>query len=327
MNKNIKMSSENSVAAAAAQIKNAQSALIFCHSRPDGDALGSGLALCLAMRAAGKSAHLVCEDAPPEKFAFIPSMKEVKTSLPEGEYDAFITVDCAELSRIGRFAQAYSRFRGDTVNIDHHISNCGYAKVNCVRNCSATCEIMPDILDAAGLEISQEVSQLLMLGLMTDSGTFTHNDVTAHTFRVAARLREKGADVTKINYQVFSRQKKARALLFRRALSNLRFALEDRLAFVFVSCEDIEKTGADRSMTEGFVDYPLTIDGVEVSVALMEMKPGQYKASLRSKGAVNVNSVAATFGGGGHVLASGCMLYGEYEEAIERLTYAVYQHL
>ena len=80
-------------------------------------------------------------------------------------------------------------------------------------------------------------------------------------------------------------------------------------------------------MTEGFVDYPLTIDGVEVSVALMEMKPGQYKASLRSKGAVNVNSVAATFGGGGHVLASGCMLYGEYEEAIERLTYAVYQHL
>lgn len=320
------MTTENSVAAVAARIKKAQKAAIFCHVRPDGDALGSGLALCLAMRAAGKTADFVCEDAPPEKFFFIPEMAEANTSLPRSDYDLYIAVDCADIARMGEFGHAYSRFKGDTVNIDHHVSNNGYAKYNCVRVCSATCEIMPEVIRAAGLAISERVANALMLGLITDSGTFTHSDVTAHTFSVAADLRAAGADVNKINYEMFSRQKKARALLFSRTLATMRFALDDRLAFILVTQSALDETGANRSMTEGFVDYPLTIDGVEVSIALLEMKKGQYKASLRSKRA-DVNAVASTFGGGGHVLASGCMLFGEYEEVVERLTYAVYQHI
>ncbi len=320
------MTTDNSVAAVAARIKKANKAAIFCHARPDGDALGSGLSLCLAMRAAGKTAEFVCEDAPPEKFFFIPEMREVKTSLPQDDYDLYIAVDCADVARMGEFGHAFSRFRGDTVCIDHHISNKGFAKLNCVRVCSATCEIMPEVLSAAGFEITAPMSNALMLGLITDSGTFTHSDVTAHTFNVAAELRSAGADVNKINYEMFSRQKKARALLFSRALSNLRFALDDRLAFILVTQSALDETGANRSMTEGFVDFPLSVDGVEVAIALLEMKRGQYKASLRSK-RVDVNAVAATFGGGGHVLASGCMLFGEYEEVIDRLTYAVFQHL
>ena len=320
------MTTDNSVAAVAARIKKANKAAIFCHARPDGDALGSGLSLCLAMRAAGKTAEFVCEDAPPEKFFFIPEMREVKTSLPQDDYDLYIAVDCADVARMGEFGHAFSRFRGDTVCIDHHISNKGFAKLNCVRVCSATCEIMPEVLSAAGFEITAPISNALMLGLITDSGTFTHSDVTAHTFNVAAELRSAGADVNKINYEMFSRQKKARALLFSRALSNLRFALDDRLAFILVTQSALDETGANRSMTEGFVDFPLSVDGVEVAIALLEMKRGQYKASLRSK-RVDVNAVAATFGGGGHVLASGCMIFGEYEEVIDRLTYAVFQHL
>ena len=320
------MTTDNSVAAVAARIKKANKVAIFCHARPDGDALGSGLSLCLAMRAAGKTAEFVCEDAPPEKFFFIPEMREVKTSLPQDDYDLYIAVDCADIARMGEFGHAFSRFRGDTVCIDHHISNKGFAKLNCVRVCSATCEIMPEVLSAAGFEITAPMSNALMLGLITDSGTFTHSDVTAHTFNVAAELRSAGADVNKINYEMFSRQKKARALLFSRALSNLRFALDDRLAFILVTQSALDETGANRSMTEGFVDFPLSVDGVEVAIALLEMKRGQYKASLRSK-RVDVNAVAATFGGGGHVLASGCMLFGEYEEVIDRLTYAVFQHL
>lgn len=320
------MTTDNSVAAVAARIKKANKAAIFCHARPDGDALGSGLSLCLAMRAAGKTAEFVCEDAPPEKFFFIPEMREVKTSLPQDDYDLYIAVDCADVARMGEFGHAFSRFKGDTVCIDHHISNKGFAKLNCVRVCSATCEIMPEVLSAAGFEITAPMSNALMLGLITDSGTFTHSDVTAHTFNVAAELRSAGADVNKINYEMFSRQKKARALLFSRALSNLRFALDDRLAFILVTQSALDETGANRSMTEGFVDFPLSVDGVEVAIALLEMKRGQYKASLRSK-RVDVNAVAATFGGGGHVLASGCMIFGEYEEVIDRLTYAVFQHL
>ena len=236
------MNSENAVAAAAAQIKKARSAAIFCHSRPDGDSLGSGLALCLAMRAAGKTAYLVCEDAAPEKFLFIPAMAEIKKELPEGEFDTFIAVDCADFTRMGVFGNVFARFRGDTVNIDHHISNTEYAKTNCVCVCSATCEIMPRVLDAAGLTISEPVANLLMLGLVTDSGSFAHSDVTGHTFEVAARLRDAGADITKINYEMFSRQKKARALLFVRALNNLRFALDDKLAFILVTDAALKET-------------------------------------------------------------------------------------
>ena len=320
------MTIENNVAAAAARIKKAQKVAIFCHARPDGDALGSGLSLCLASKAAGKVAQLVCEDAPPAKFFFLPDMAEVKTSLPADDYDLFVAVDCADIARMGEFGHIFSRFKGDTVCIDHQISNKGFAKLNCIRVCSATCEIMPEVLQAAGFKITASIADALMLGLITDSGTFTHSDVTEHTFAVAALLRAAGADVNKINYEMFSRQKKARALLFSRALSNMRFALDDKLAFILVTQSALDETGADRSMTEGFVDFPLSVDGVEVAIAILEMKKGQYKASLRSK-RVDVNAVASTFGGGGHVLASGCMLFGEYEEVVERLTYVVFQHL
>ena len=159
-----------------------------------------------------------------------------------------------------------------------------------------------------------------------DSGNFAHQDVTQNTFTIAAELRAAGADFPAISYAMFSRQTKNRALLYVRVLNSMRFSLDDRLVFLTVTQNDFRETDTDKSQTEGFVDFPLSIDGVEVSIALMEVKQGQYKASLRSK-RISVNAVASEFGGGGHILASGCMLFGEYEEVIERLTYAVYKQL
>ena len=119
------MTTDNSVAAVAARIKKANKAAIFCHARPDGDALGSGLSLCLAMRASGKTAEFVCEDAPPEKFFFIPEMREVKTSLPLDDYALYIAVDCADVAHIGDFGHPFSRFKGNTVFNTQHTSNDG----------------------------------------------------------------------------------------------------------------------------------------------------------------------------------------------------------
>lgn len=310
----------------AQQLKNAQDIAVFCHVRPDGDALGSGLALCLALNNAGKTAHMVCEDAVPERLQIFPAMQRLESSFPQGAVDTLITVDCADITRIGAFSSTYAKFKGTTINIDHHISNDRYAKYNYVFDCTATCQLMPEIFCAAGLDIDEEIANLLALGLVTDSGNFTHRDVGAKTFEVASLLRARGADFSYVNYQMFSRQTKCRALLYARVLGKMRFALDDRLAILTVTQQDLGELGADKSLTEGFVDFPLTIDGVEVSVAVMEVKKGQYKASLRSKNA-NVNAVASTFGGGGHLLASGCMLFGEYEEVIDKLTYAVYQQL
>ena len=319
----------NSLAEVAALLKNCKTAAVCCHVRPDGDALGSSLALTIALENAGKRAFMLCEDKPPERLCLFPAMERAFQVLPVDlkDLDLFIVVDSADVTRIGAFSAQFSAFKGKTLNIDHHISNPRYAKCNYVfADSTATCEIMPEVLDAAGFEITKEIADLLALGLLTDSGNFSHRDVSAKTFAVAAKLKECGADICNIGYEMFTRQTKARALLYARVLSGMRFELEDKLAFITVTQKDFEQTGTDKSHTEGFVDFALSIDGVEVSIALMEVRKNQYKASLRSRN-VNVNAVAEKFGGGGHVLASGCMLNGEYEEVVERLTHAVYQQL
>lgn len=309
------------------KLNGAERIAIFCHSRPDGDALGSGLALSVALNNAGKKAFMCCEDVPPEKFSFIPAIKNVLQELPNLDYDALVSVDCADEARIGEFSKRYKKFKKTTVNIDHHISNESYAKLNYIDVCPATCEIMTELLTKAGYEVTPEIANLLMMGLVTDTGNFSHQDVTSKTFETAAYLCSNGADVNLIYYNLYARQTKARALLYGRVMSKMRFALEDKLAYIIISEKDMAETEADKDLTEGFVDFPLTVDGVEVAMSVLEFRKGQYKVSLRSKGKVNVSEVAATFGGGGHILASGCMLFGELEEVIERLTYAVYQNL
>lgn len=319
----------NSLNEIAAILKSANTVAIACHVRPDGDALGSGFGLCKALKNAGKRAFMLLEEAPPKRLSILSGMDEYYSELPIdiNEIDLFITVDCAELNRIGGFELTYLQFKGKTLNIDHHVSNQGFAKYNYVLpESTATCEILPGLLQAAGLEITKEIADLFAMGLLTDSGNFSHKDVSANTYRVAALLKDCGADLYEIGYKMFNCQSKARSMLYRRVLNSMRFALEDKLVFMTVTQKDFEETGTEKSQTEGFVDYPLSIEGVEVSVAIMEVKKNQYKVSLRSRN-TDVNAVAARFGGGGHLLASGCMLCCEYEEVIDRITHAVYQQL
>lgn len=313
----------------ASLLKQAKTVAIASHARPDGDALGSGFALCLALKNAGKNAFMLCEEQPPERLCIFDTMSRSYDALPLNitDIDLFVAVDSADVTRLGAFCTQFTAFKGKTLNIDHHVSNPRYAKYNYViPDSTATCEIMPEILEKAGFEITEDIANLLALGLLTDSGNFSHKDVSAKTFSVAAKLKQCGADICETGYQMFTRQTKGRAMLYSKVLGGMRFALDDKLVFLTVTQKDFEDTETDKSQTEGFVDFPLSIDGVEVSVSLMEVKKNQYKASLRSR-RVNVNAVAETFGGGGHVLASGCMLFGEYEEVIERLTLAVYRQL
>ncbi len=314
----------NSLTEVAIALKRAKNIAIVSHIRPDGDAVGSGFALCLALKNAGKNAYMLCEEEPPARLKILPGMDYV-TQLPVSAdaIDLFVSVDSADLARLGVYAAQFAAFKGETLNIDHHVSNPHFAKINYVQaESTATCEIMPEIFKEAGLEITKPIADLLAMGLLTDSGNFSHKDVSAKTFAVASLLRGCGADMCDIGYEMFVRQTKARALLYTRVLNKMRFALNDKLVFLTVSLKDFEETATDKSQTEGFVDFPISIDGVEVSASVMEVKPNQYKVSLRSR-KVNVNAVAERFGGGGHILASGCMLGGEYEEVIEKLTYAV----
>ena len=174
---------------------------------------------------------------------------------------------------------------------------------------------------------TKKIAGYLLLGILTDSGNFSHDDVTEETFLAAAKLTRAGADPAALNYNLFRRQPKARAELYADALGHIRWLLDDRFAVILLTLDKMKKYGADNGMTEGFVDFPLTVESVEVSASVMEVKKGQYKISLRSKKYADVNKIAGVYGGGGHVRAAGCMLFGEPEEVIDRLSYTVSQYL
>ncbi len=319
----------NTVEEIANILKSVKSAVIFTHMRPDGDTLGSGMALSRALSMLGIENEVVNADPVPEKFFFLPGMKEIRTA-PTLNAEAYVCVDSSETGRLGDLEEVFlagAKKKKITINVDHHISNTRYAKYNYVNICSANCENVSELIDALGVQKDKQIADYLMTGLITDSGNFTHSDVNGRTFRIAASAADAGADCNTINYELFRKQKRARAAAYAEVISHLRYELDDRLAIALIPLELLARHCATQDMTEGFVDFALTVDTVEVSVSLMEVKKGQYKASFRSKGKTNVNAIAAVYGGGGHILASGCMMFGEIEEVIDKLRYTVSQHL
>lgn len=315
-----------SIESFAEALLSVRSVTILSHMRPDGDTLGSALSLSLALDSLGIENEMVCESVIPETFLHFPLAKLMKRE-PKLDAEAIVCVDCSDEKRLGLLGDWFLRARKKKFNIDHHISNTNFADYNYVNLCSANCLNMARLYKAMGVELTKEMANYLLMGLLTDSGAFSHSDVDGDALRVAGDLLDRGGDLGGLSYHLFKRQRMERFRLNTRVMSKVRFALEDRLAFVVVLQEDLKETGAKQEMTEGFVDFPLTVDSVEVSCALLEVKKEQFKISLRSKGKVNVNAVASRFGGGGHILASGCMLFGTLEEVIDRLSFAVSREL
>ena len=320
------MNTLREIACALARIK---SAVIFTHMRPDGDTIGSALALHRALSLSGIESQVVNEGEIPEKFLFFPPARAILRA-PTLDAEAYICVDASDEERLGELKKTFlkgARKGKLTFNLDHHVSNPRYCGYNFVREKASNCENIAELIAEMGVEQDGEIATALLMGMVTDSGGFTHGDVDGDTLRAAARAVDAGADLQKITYEVFKKQSKARSALYAEVISRLRYFLDDRLAVALVTAAQLRQYGLKQHDTEGIVDFALTVDPVEVSLCLLEVKEGQYKVSFRSKGKADVNRIAATFGGGGHVLASGCMVFGEQEEAIDRLRYAVSQYL
>ena len=313
----------------ANRIKQAKNVLIVTHMRPDGDALGSSLSLACALDNLKIDCEVCVETDIPSNLKFIQGVDRVK-KVPTKAYDLLVTVDCAEDQRLGELYKEFQkagRNRIDTVNVDHHISNRGFAKYNYVRECSANCMNIANLIENLGAPLDKKTAEYLMIGLLTDSGHFAHDDVTEETMLLAAKLIKAGVDIRYYNYMLFKIQPKARALLHARVMEKIRYYHDDRFAVIVITQKAMEECGADNGMTEGFVDFPLNVDTVEVAASVMEVKKGQYKISLRSKTYADVNKVAGTYGGGGHIRAAGCMLFGDVEEVLDKLSYTVSQYL
>ena len=313
----------------ATRIKQAKRVLIMTHMRPDGDAFGSALALSAALDFFNIPNQVCVESDIPSNLTFMEGVEKVSKT-PQGNFDLVVTVDCSDEQRLGGLSEDFylaKRKKIDTVNIDHHISNTRFAKYNFVEECAANCMHMATLIEYMGAPFDKKTAECLLVGLLTDSGNFSHDDVKEKTLLLAAKLVKAGADIHRLNYFLFKRQTRARAMLHARTMSGMRFYHEERFAAIIVSKKNMEECGADVGMTEGFVDFPLNVDTVEVAASLLEIKKGQYKISLRSKTYVDVNRLAGCYGGGGHVRAAGCMLFGDLEDVLDRLSYTVSQYL
>lgn len=308
----------------SSKLKKEKNVALICHIRPDGDTLGSALALSLVLNNLGIVSDVYCDDSVPSRFFFLNSTKLVKKEIDK-EYSAIIAIDCADITRLGNYGEFFLSHK-NTYSIDHHISNTRYAKYNYIVDNASNCENVLQIIREMDCDISPEIANLLAMGIMTDTGNFRHKNVTPLTLSSASYLVEKGADLNTIYYNMFSKQTAGRAKLFGITMSKIRYFLDNKLAIATVMKSDIEYAKAKQDETEGFIDFLMGIDTVEVGICILEVGKNKYKISFRSKG-TDVNAVAGTFGGGGHVLASGCQISGEYEEVVDKLTFAVSRYL
>ncbi len=310
----------------AQKLKQLKSATIFCHMRPDGDTLGAAMGLKCLMEKNGAKITVVCESPVPSKFYFLEGMDKIGTE-PDTQSQAYIAVDSSEIHRLGALGDSFERAKKPKFNIDHHISNSRYGDYWFVEERAATCEIMTELASYLTDSMDARTANYFLLGLSSDTGNFAHKNVTESTFLAAAKLVSCGADINAVQYNMFKKQSAARALLFGRTMSHIRYFEEGRIAFICVTREQLKAADATSDVTEGFIDFPLSVDGVEVAVCLLETADNRFKISLRSKGKTDVNAVAAVYGGGGHILASGCMISGCLEEVIDKLCYTIRQHL
>ncbi len=310
----------------ATELRKETSVLIFSHNRPDGDTVGSATALRLALIKLGINANLVCAHDIPEKLKYIKTASEYEKQVGSLDYSAFVSVDTANEFMFTELYPRFSRHK-NTYNIDHHISNSRYAKFNFVEESGATCEIIYKIILELGVEIDSEIANSLMTGIVTDTGAFHHSNATAQTLQISSNLLSNGADLHFIMKRNFKDQPKERAILYGKVISKMRFYLDEQVGVLTITRKDIEDSNAVDNMTEGFIDYPMTVESVEVAISLLETGKNRYKISLRSKGKVDVNEIASIYGGGGHIQASGALINGYMEDIIDKLVYNVKQRL
>jgi len=289
--------------------------VLTSHARPDGDAIGSLLALSGILQTMGKSAEIVMSDNVPVIYKPLPfSDTIVHSSRVNGKYEAAIILECDSVQRT-RIQGLEQHF---LINIDHHHSSKPFAHVNWIdTSACATAEMIFRLGTAAGVQITPEIATCLYTAVLTDTGSFCYSPTNAHTFELARRLVEHGADPARIAQNVYFSNPTSKMRLLGAALSTLQ--RECLITWMTVTREDMDRCGALEEDCEGLVNYALGIAGVEVAMFFRETADHRVRVSIRSKGAVNVSAVAEVFGGGGHGCASGFSVEGPVSVAIERV--------
>lgn len=279
--------------------------VVISHVNPDGDAIGSGLALTLGLKKIGKNVRFILQDKYPDSVKFLNEINIVEQYDENNEYkfDLSICVDGATDDRLGKAKELLkNRF---VINIDHHISNTLYGKLNYVEEISSTSELIYKFLKFCEIDIDINMAEALYTGLVNDTGNFSHDNVTEKTFEMAAELKRIGASNSKVVREFFNTKSLPAIKLLGIAMYEMEYNENKKLAYYFMSKETLDKYNGRKEDTEGIVEKLISFKEAEVSLFLREDKIGVIKGSMRSKHDIDVNEIASIFGGGGHRKAAG----------------------
>jgi phosphoesterase RecJ-like protein len=311
-----------SLSKVVAAIQARESFVLTSHARPDGDALGSQMALGLALEALGKKVRWVDHDPAPQPYRHFPSVDRIEVSSTfTGDADAVIVMECNTLSR-----PEVAGFEGKfVINVDHHGGNTMYGDVNWFdESAAAVCEMAAEIIDALGVTWTPEIATHLYLGISTDTGSFRHANITPRTFEICRRIAEAGANPEQLARQIYDSFSVGRVILTGEMLHAMELHHGHRVAILSYDDALLKKCGATADDTDGLVNIPLGAKDVQ-AVALIKRQASsppasgqqassEFRVSLRSKGDVDVRAVAQRWNGGGHRNAAGCNMSGSLDD-------------
>src|SRR3954465_1058677 len=286
--------------------------VLSSHARPDGDSIGSQLAMAYALRDLGLEVTVVNADpAPPPLMAF-PGVPDIRiASTVDDEFDAAIIMECGDLKRTG--VSGLERFFA--INIAHHPGNTGYGQINWFDSSAAACgEMVFDLVRALGLPLTRTIATHVYLAILTDTGSFHYSSISPRTFEICRQTVEAGVDPVLVARSVYDSNNMGRLKLFGSVLRSMQIDTLGRIAIVYVDHEMAREAGGTYEDTEGLVNLPLTVKEIEAVVFFKQEKGDEYRVSLRSKGDIDIGTIAKEYGGGGHKNAAGLTVSGPIEE-------------
>ena len=313
-------------------LKESRTFLLSSHVNPDGDSIGSQLALYSFLSDLGKSVSIVNSDPVPSVYSFLPnadifcieSASNTSSDLRSGnrhrqeDVEVAIILDCDNLDRIGAKLAAKIHPSRALINIDHHVSNKHFGTHNLVDvNACATAEIVFNLMEYGNIGITRDRAICLYTAILTDTGSFKYSNTNADAHRISARLIDEGVQPGQISELVYEVIPYRKARLFSMALETLQLSPDGKIAYMSVTREMHERAGTGSEETEGFINYVRSLENIKVAIFFRETERGDVKVSLRSKTDLDVNQIATAFGGGGHQAAAGCTIAEPLDKAID----------
>ncbi len=291
--------------------------LIISHTNPDGDSIGSQIALALGLEKMGKETYILNQDPPTNRYARFNRAELIHTGKKEFDEEVIFILDSAEIDRIGS-ARDEMDLTKPVINIDHHISNEKFGSINIVKpNHSSTAEIIYELLSRI-VELDKEIATYLYIGILTDTGSFRYPNTTSHSLKVASKLVDYGVVASQVSEFIWFTDPPKRIKLLGDVLQSIK--LYDNFSIMYVTRNMLKRRNAKEEDTEEFVNYGLSIEGIKACAIIKEREGGKLKVSLRSKNGINVQNLAAEYGGGGHKTASGFVTVGDLEKIKKELT-------